>query len=164
MRDHCTEAGYGVVPGRQRMKVRHVAAPWPPARRVISRPRSADGRLSWPLNRAAAHHSPAACPREIGAAQQRDGTPSKHPANCRIGQSAVPRSDDAFGQATRNSSPLLAESPGFCTWRSRRSRPMGGATLAAGHATRALPGLSLLGRSDATHPARSQRCLRSLPR
>lgn len=46
----------------------------------------------------AAHHSSTLPAHgKSAAAQQRDGTPSNHPANCRIGQSAVPRSDDALG-------------------------------------------------------------------
>lgn len=63
-----------------------------------------------PLPEAAAHHA-SASPVEgkATAAQQTHGPVPEHPENCRIGQSAAPRSGDAFERAGQN----LGAAPGI---------------------------------------------------
>src|SRR5215212_4697997 len=54
------------------------------------------------------HHSGAHAPRSATHAPQTHEPMPEHPNNCHIGQSAVPRSDDAFDQADRE--PAAAQS------------------------------------------------------
>jgi hypothetical protein len=106
VRDHCTEAGYGVVPGRQRMKVRQ----WPllGALLVVSflghDLLMAAATAAVPLAEiGTAHHSSIRhAPTGEPPTLQIHGPTSEHPENCRIGQSAVPRSGDPFERADRD--------------------------------------------------------------
>jgi hypothetical protein len=112
VRDHCTEAEYGVVPGRQSMKVRE----WPllglllvvsflghdllMAREVVAAPRPEVGSAH---HRSDAHASRS----DTHAPQTQEPTPY-HPDSCQIGQSAVARNDNAYDNADLG----LAAGPG----------------------------------------------------